>query len=48
MDFNEQGFLGISIGDFSRSVQVHHPKFFELSHDINQLAHAIKFELKVQ
>jgi hypothetical protein len=47
MDFYEKGFLGTSIDDFSKSVQVHYSKFFELSHDINELAHAIKFELKV-
>ncbi|MCC2642734.1 MAG: hypothetical protein K0S45_3147 [Nitrospira sp.] len=47
MDFNEKGFLGTSIDDFSKSVQVRYSKFFELSHQINELAHAIKFELKV-
>lgn len=47
MDFDEKGFLGTSIDDFSKSVQMQYSKFFELSHDINELAHAIKFELKI-
>lgn len=47
MDFDEKGFLSTSIDDFSKSVQVQYSKFFELSHQINELAHAIKFELKV-
>lgn len=47
MDFDEKGFLGASIDDFSKSVQVQYSKFFELSHQVNELAHLIKFELKV-
>lgn len=32
---------------FHRSVQAQYVKFFELTHQINELAHAIKFELQV-
>lgn len=47
MDFNEKGFLGSGIDEFSKSVQEQYFKFFELSHRINELAHATKFELQV-
>lgn len=47
MDFNEKGFLGTAIDEFSKSVQIQHAKFFQLSHQINELAHATKFELQV-
>lgn len=47
MDFNEKGFLGTAIDQFSRSVQAQYAKFFELSYQISELAHDTKFELKV-
>lgn len=47
MDFNERGFLGTAIDDFSKSVQTQYSKFFELSDQINELAHATKFGLQV-
>ena len=47
MDFNEKGFLGTAIDEFSKSVQIQYAKFFQLSHQINELAHATKFELQV-
>jgi hypothetical protein len=47
MDFNEKGFLGTAIDEFSKSVQIQYARFFQLSHQINELAHATKFELQV-
>jgi hypothetical protein len=47
MDFNEKGFLGTAIDEFSKSVQLQYAGFFQLSHQINELAHAAKFELQV-
>lgn len=47
MDFNEKGFLGTQIDEFSQSVQKRYSGLFELAHRINELAHATKFELKV-
>ncbi len=47
MDFNEKGFLGTAIDEFSKSVQLQYARFFQLSHQINELAHAAKFELQV-
>ena len=46
MDFNEKGFLGTAIDEFSRSAQAQYVKFFELTRQINELAHALKFELQ--
>ena len=47
MDFNEKGFLGTVILNFARSVDVCYVQFFEASAKINELAQAVKFELKV-
>jgi hypothetical protein len=47
MDFNEKGFLGTAIDEFSKSIQSQYSKFIELSHQINELAHSAKFELQV-
>ena len=47
MDFNEKGFLGTAIDEFSKSVQLQYARFFQLSYQINELAHATKFELQV-
>lgn len=47
MDFNEKGFLGTAIDEFSKSVQLQYAGFFQLSYQINELAHATKFELQV-
>ena len=47
MDFNEKGFLGTAIVEFSKSVEEHYAAFFEACSRINELAHAVKFELEV-
>ncbi len=47
MDFNEKGFLGTAIDEFSKSVQLQYARFFQLSCQINELAHATNFELQV-
>ena len=47
MDFNEKGFLGTAIDEFSKSVQLQYARLFQLSHQINELANATKFELQV-
>jgi len=47
MDFNEKGFLGTAIDAFLKSVQLQYARFFQLSYQINELAHATKFELQV-
>ena len=47
MDFNEKGLLGTAIDAFSKSVQLQYARFFELSYQIDELAHATKFELQV-
>jgi len=47
MDFNEKGFLGTAITEFSASVEKKYEWFFAGCHRINEVAQAIKFEIEV-
>jgi len=47
MDFNEKGFLGDSITDFKKSVEIKYAEFFELYRRTNEMAHEMKFRLEV-
>jgi hypothetical protein len=47
MDFNEKGFLGTQVSEFRASVEAHYPDFFKACYHVNELAHTIKFKLKV-
>lgn len=47
MDFNEKGFLGTAIIEFSDSFQKKHSDFFDACYQINELAQEIKFNFKI-
>ena len=47
MDFNEKGFLGTAISEFTVSAQARYSDFFDACYRINELAQATKFEFTV-
>jgi hypothetical protein len=47
MDFNEEGFLGTAISDFTKAVESRYSDFFDACNKINKLAQGLKFELQI-
>lgn len=47
MDFNEKGFLGASIVEFSKSVEQKYEPFFETCYHVNTLAQDTKFKFNI-
>lgn len=47
MDFNEKGFLGIAITEFTVSIESRYKEFFQACSSVNELAQAVKFDLQV-
>jgi hypothetical protein len=44
-DFNEKGFLGSQIDEFTTSAKTRYSQFFDLAYKANELAHVLQFEL---
>lgn len=47
MDFNEKGFLGTAVAEFSNAAEKEYANFFNACYRINEIAQDVKFEFQI-